>query len=63
MVAGQDRVMHPVHVRGDDDAAQPAVEPFGNGEVAVIELRSRVQQHLENQHGDDYRHRVQVHGF
>ena len=45
-------MMHPVHVRRHDDPAQHAVEPARHADVAVIEHRCGVEQHLEDQHGD-----------
>ena len=44
-------VVDPVHVRRHDEPAQRPVEPRGQAQIAVIEHRGAVQQHLENQHG------------
>ena len=46
--------MDPVHVRGDDEPAQPPVQPAGQADVAVIEHGHAVQDHLEK---DDRYHR------
>src|SRR5205823_776742 len=45
-----DRMMHPVHFRGHDQPAEPSFQPSRHADIAVIEDRGRIQQHLENQH-------------
>ena len=37
------RVMHPMHVWGDNDPAKTSIHPEGNSNVAVVEKRRRVQ--------------------
>ena len=51
-LAPLDRVVDPVHLRRDHEPAQDAVEPAGQADVAVVEHRGGVQQHLEDEHGD-----------
>ncbi len=47
-----DGMMHPVHVRGDDEQAQHPIDAFGDPDVRVIEHGRRVQKNLENQYRD-----------
>ena len=44
------RVVDPVHVRGDEDPAQPPVQPVGQADVAVVEHGHAVQDDLEEDH-------------
>ncbi len=42
-------MVHPVHVRGDHEPAQYAVDAFGDTDVAVIEHGGGVEQYFEDQ--------------
>jgi hypothetical protein len=52
-------VVHAVHVRRDDKPAQHSVRPGGQSDVAVVEHRRSVEQHLEDHHRQ---HRRPEHG-
>ena len=45
-------MMHPVHVRCDDDQAQEAIERKRHPDIAVVEHRGGVQHDLEDHHRD-----------
>ena len=49
-LVGLHRVVDPVHVRGDEDPAQPPVQPIGQADVAVVEHGHAVQDDLEEDH-------------
>jgi hypothetical protein len=44
-------MVHPVHVRGNDDPTQDEIELVRDAHVAVIEHRGSVEQHSEDEHG------------
>ena len=50
-----DRMVHPVHLGRDHEPAQHAVDARRHPHVAVVEHRGRIQQNLEDQHGDGRR--------
>jgi rhodanese-related sulfurtransferase len=50
-LARQNRMVDAVHVGRDDEPAQHAVESHRQADVAVVEHRVGVEQHLEDQHG------------
>ena len=54
--------MDPVHVGGDHDQAQEAVERGRQDDVAVIEDRGRAEQYLEQDHGQGRRAERADHG-
>src|SRR5262249_13179347 len=51
-LAGNDRVVHAMHIRRYDDPAQYPIEPRRHAHVAMVEHRCGIEQHLEGEHGD-----------
>ena len=49
-LARHHRVMDPMHLRGGHDLSQHAVEALRKADVAVVEYRGGIEQHLEDQH-------------
>lgn len=43
--------MHPMHVRGDHEPPQDAIDRRRHAHVAVIEHGGRIEQNLEGQYG------------
>src|SRR5262245_18906404 len=51
-LAGNDGVVHAMHIRRYDDPAQYPIEPDRDAHVAMVEHRGGIEQHLEGEHGD-----------